>query len=162
MSLIPKTCFFTGHRRIYCDKETLVSFLREEILEKINKGVTIFITGGALGFDTLAAEQIIDMREDYDFIRLFLYLPCTDQSEDWSEEEKQRFEKIKKYANEIRYITPDVYKVGCMKKRNRAMVEDADCGIAYFVKGLSGTSQTVKMAQEKGIEVVNIVKKWNI
>lgn len=157
-----KACFFTGHRKISCDESLLVSYLREEILDQINGGATVFIAGGALGFDTLAAEQVIDMREDYDFIRLLLYLPCTDQDEDWNDDEKLRFEKIKAAADEIRYITPGEYKVGCMKKRNRAMVENADCGISYSVRKVSGTSQTIKMAQEKGIQVINIAEKWNI
>ena len=58
---------------IYSDRDKLLSCLREEILNKINDGVTTFIAGGAIGFDTMAAEQVIDMRSDYP-IRLLLYL----------------------------------------------------------------------------------------
>ncbi len=157
-----KACFFTGHRAIDSNNKQLISYLREEILDKINSGITVFIAGGALGFDTLAAEQVIDIREDYTKIRLCLYLPCTDQDADWCEADCARFEKIKEQADEIRYITQRGYIRGCMKKRNRAMVVDADCGIAYYVKKSSGTAQTIKMAQEKGIDVINIAQKWNI
>ena len=75
---------------------------------------------------------------------------------------RTKFEKIFEGADEIYYVTRDVYTQGCMKKRNRAMVEASDYGIAYCVKEPSGTSQTVKMAQEKGIDIVNIATKWNI
>lgn len=162
MSLIPKACFFTGHRKIPNDRAMLVSYLREEILDKINDGVTVFIAGGALGFDTLAAEQVIDMREDYTDIRLCLYLPCIEQYADWCEADRLRFQNVFDHSDEVYYVTSDKYTKGCMKKRNRAMVEAADCGIAYCIKNPSGTSQTINMAREKGIEVVNLAKKWNI
>ncbi|MBP3360262.1 MAG: DUF1273 family protein [Clostridia bacterium] len=160
MSLTPKTCFFTGHRVISTKKrDKAVSWLREEILNKINDKVTVFIAGGAKGFDTMAAEQVIDMREDYSCIKLHLYLPCTNQDAQWNEDERRRFEEIKKSADKIYYITEGEYVKGCMRKRNLAMVEAADCGIAYLVNGCSGSAQTVKMAVKKGIKVVNIADK---
>ena len=36
--------------------------LREEILDLAQKGVDTFLTGGALGFDTLAAQEVLRMR----------------------------------------------------------------------------------------------------
>ena len=126
MSLIPKACFFTGHRIIRDDKKQLINFLRDEILNKINDDVTVFIAGGALGFDTIAAEQVIDIRKDYDAIRLCLYLPCINQDADWNEADRIRFEKIKELADEVYYVTKEEYTDGCMKKRTRAMVEGAD------------------------------------
>ena len=39
-------------------------------------GVNTFIDGGALGFDTIAAETVIEMREKYQNIKLVMYLPC--------------------------------------------------------------------------------------
>ena len=128
-------------------------------MNAINSGFTHFITGGAVGFDTLAAEQIISMREDYDKIKLILYLPCTDQSENWNENDKARFERILSEADEVYYVSREPYKTGCMKKRNYAMVTASDMCIAYLKKSSSGTAQTVKMAQDKGILVVNIAEK---
>ncbi len=40
-------------------------------------GVNTFIDGGALGFDTIAAETVIEMREKYQNIKLVMYLPVT-------------------------------------------------------------------------------------
>lgn len=160
MSLDSKTCFFTGHRIIKKSEIRQVeSWLREEILDKINHKVTVFIAGGAIGFDTLAAEQVLFMKEDYPDIRLVLYLPCTNQDAEWSEEDRERFDEIKKSADEIYYISHNEYEYGCMKKRNQAMVEASDCGIAYLKNHHSGSSQTVNMAIEKGIDVVNIADK---
>lgn len=160
MNLTSKTCFFTGHRLIEKSKISQIeSWLKEEILDKINHKVKVFIAGGAIGFDTIAAEQVLFMKEDYPDIKLCLYLPCINQDEDWGNEDRERFDKIKKNADEIYYISKGKYKQGCMKKRNKAMVEASDCGIAYLKNHHSGASQTVNMAIEKGIDVVNIADK---
>lgn len=159
MSSDYKTCFFTGHRviasRYY---ETVKSYLREEILRKINCGVTEFISGGARGFDTLAAEQILDIRNDYTMIHLRMYLPCRDHDARWGIDEKQRCRNICSRADSVHYITDGIYEYGCMKKRNMAMVADADCGIAYMKRNMSGSSQTMRMAYDKGIDVINIAE----
>lgn len=162
MSLIPKACFFTGHRVINrAETDKIRSRLNEEILGKINDGVEVFITGGALGFDTIAAEQVIFMRGDYPGIKLCLYLPCENQDSEWLPDDRDRYRKIKAQADEVYYVTKTGYTEGCMKKRNRAMVEAADCGIAYLLARHSGSYQTVRMAHSKGIEVVNIADLLN-
>ncbi len=160
MSLIPKACFFTGHRIIGTKKCSIIEgWLREEILDKINHRINVFITGGAVGFDTMAAEQVLFMKEDYPDIKLYLYLPCINHDCLWKKTERERFAAIKNNADKIYYVTNNEYTEGCMRKRNRAMVEAADCGIAYIKTNHSGAAQTMKMAQEKGIDVINIADK---
>jgi hypothetical protein len=47
-----QTCCFTGHRKLPKAKiEQIVINLDHEIEKLIQKGVTTFISGGALGFD---------------------------------------------------------------------------------------------------------------
>lgn len=140
------------------------SLLREEILNRINEGVTRFIAGGAIGFDTLAAEQVIDIKQDYKEIKLLLYLPCKNHFAKWRNSERERFYEILKNADEVLYVTKNGYFPGCMGMRNFAMVKDADCGIVYLLQAVnSGSAQTVKFAKSKGIPFVNIadeVKKY--
>ena len=157
MTLLPKTCFFTGHRFIAStDVETLKSRLNEELLNAVNAGFTHFISGGAIGFDTLAAEQVIRLREDYGDIRLILYLPCTNHTKNWNELERARFDRIFSLSDEVYYVTREGYHDGCMKKRNNAMTEASDMCIAYLKNPVSGTAQTVKLAEKKGLKIINI------
>ena len=157
MTLIPKTCFFSGHRHIsFDDAARLKSRLNEELLNAVNSGYTHFITGGAIGFDTLAAAQVIRLREDYGDLRLILYLPCLNHTQNWNDNDKMRFDRIYSLADEIYYVTRENYREGCMKKRNIAMTEAADLCIAYLKNQGSGTAQTVKLAEKKGIKVINI------
>ena len=156
-SLIPKACFFTGHRIIRkTDIDYIIDRLRYEIENKIKDGVMVFIAGGATGFDMMAQQAVLDLKERYPEIRLCLYLPCCDQAEHWSEKDRERYFSYLKSADEVYYVSREKYADGCMKRRNSAMVEAADCGIAYAWAGRSGTGQTLRMAEKKGIEVIKI------
>ena len=162
---IYETCFFSGHR-IMEKKEMALSksLLREEILNRIHQGVTRFITGGAIGFDTMAAEAVLDLKADYNDIKLALYLPCKNHFAKWHFRDIERFNEIKEQADEVKYVYEGKYIPGCMQMRNSAMVKDSDFGIVYF-RGCtnSGSAQTVKLAKDRGVPFVNIfdeVKKY--
>jgi uncharacterized phage-like protein YoqJ len=55
-----KTCAFTGHRRLAkADILMLKKKLEETIESLINQGVYRYLSGGAVGWDTLAANNLI-------------------------------------------------------------------------------------------------------
>lgn len=156
------TCFFSGHRNISAyTAKNIEPIIRRQINALVNKfGVTKFISGGALGFDTLCADTVIAMQEESEEfakkVRLVLYLPCYDQEKKWTSEDKYHFNMLKFKASECRYITEAPYSDGCMKLRNLAMVDDSAYGIIYCTKEWSGTGQTMRYAHEKGRKFVNI------
>lgn len=79
-----KTCCFTGHRQIPVeDLPALSAKLREAVISYIEKGYTFFGAGGALGFDTLAAQEILSLKKQFPHIKLILVLPCRDQAVRW-------------------------------------------------------------------------------
>ena len=159
MSLIPEACFFTGHRLIPNEeKEELKASLKKAIVAMIENGVTVFICGGALGFDTLAAQTVLDLKKNYD-IRLCMYLPCDTQHIDWECSDVFEYTRINSLADEVFYVSRGEKTPGVMKKRNKAMVEAADYGICYMKDRKSGTGQTVNMAEEKGISIINLYEK---
>ena len=54
------SCSFTGHRRIPQDDFlNLQKRLQKIIKQLIKQGITTFYCGGALGFDTLAAQAVL-------------------------------------------------------------------------------------------------------
>ena len=152
-----KVCFFTGHRTLPKEQlEEIARYLRCEILDRINEGYDTFITGGALGFDTMAAEEVIKLREDYSKIKLNLYLPCTDQEAKWQEADQLRYHSIMRQADDVYYVSEKTHFDGCMRLRNQKMVDDSQMGIAYSSKRRSGTYQTVEMALKQQKRIVNI------
>lgn len=152
------TCFFTGHRIISPnDRYTISDKLKEMCIKLITQfNVTDFITGGALGFDTIAAVEVLKLKIQYPHIRLHLYLPCINQTEKWKNRDVKLYDQIKEKADEVRYISTLSYLPGCMQMRNRAMVNDAYYGIAYCKDTSSGTYSTVKYARQKDRNIVII------
>ena len=61
-----QTCCFTGHRIIpQAQYPALKKRLASEIVHLIHQGVIYFGAGGALGFDTLAALTVLELKAEY-------------------------------------------------------------------------------------------------
>jgi uncharacterized phage-like protein YoqJ len=151
-----KTCAFTGHRRLAkADIPVLKKKLEETIESLINQGVYRYLSGGAVGWDTLAAKVILDFKAGNEAIKLIMVLPCRNQDEKWSAEDKAVYKEHLAAADEIVYGS-EGYTADCMKKRNIRLVDDSDYCIAYMKHQRSGSSQTVRLAKEKGIPVFNL------
>ncbi len=147
-----KSCCFTGHRIIRTqDRVDIADRLYNAVCELYNKGIKNFISGGALGFDMLAAEIVIKMREtDFPDITLELMLPCFNQDLKWHISEKNRYARILSMADKIVYVSEN-YSPMCMALRNRKMVDSAVHCIAYVYKSFGGAAYTVKYVNEKDI-----------
>ena len=61
-----KTVCFTGHRELPTDDLPEISKrLEDTLVALIEQGYCYFGAGGALGFDTLAAQTVLRLRERY-------------------------------------------------------------------------------------------------
>lgn len=156
-----RTVCFTGHRTIAEEKEKLSARLYA-LLERLvtEQKVTDFYTGGAVGWDTLAALTVLKLRESYPEVKLHLVLPCPfeEQSAKWNEAQKEEHKHIASLADTKEFTSEHLGKTA-MKIRNARLVELAsDYCICYWnpKNFRSGTGQTVRMAQKKGIEVINL------
>lgn len=157
-----KSACFTGHRIFTGDTTNLETRLYD-ILERaiIKMTVADFYTGGAVGWDELAARTVLKLREVYPHIELHLILPCSneEQTAKWSTEQKTEFYRILGLADSVEYTSEHYYK-DCMKVRNARLVELADFCFCFWDtnRQKSGTAQTVRMAQRKKIMIVNFFK----
>lgn len=150
------SCCFTGHRKISAkDLPYVKARLCEEIFKMIEIGVENFICGGALGFDTLAAQTVLNMRYFFSEITLTLCIPCRDQTSLWNEKSKLLYNEILKRADNVICMS-EVYEKGCMQRRNRAMVDASDYCIAFLEKQSGGTFFTVNYAKRKGVKLIFI------
>lgn len=150
------TCAFTGHRKIKeAHKKHLTGLLQRAINYAYERGCRRFITGGALGFDTEAAREVLRFRISHPDVSLMLFLPCLDQDAAWSERQRDAYEYILSSADEVRYVS-ESYDKSCMKRRNQAMAEECDIMIAYVARDYSGSAQTMRMATTLGREVYNL------
>ncbi len=154
-----KNCSFTGHRIIAQEHiKPLEELLTKAILYAYDQGCRNFYCGGALGFDTMAAKKIISLRMKYRDMRLYLVLPCKEQSYNWTVSERSMYDYILSSADEVIY-TSERYTKDCMRIRNMKLAEICDILIAFCGRQRSGSYQTVRMASELEKAVFNLYSR---
>lgn len=151
-------CSFTGHRAI---PSGMTDYLFKRIEDGIDylysHEVNTFLTGGAVGFDTLAAKAVIERRKVHKDIRLILVIPCRDQTRAWKQADIETYEHIKGLADEVICLSEHYYN-GCMHCRNRYLIDNSCACICYLSQVNGGTEYTVRYAKEKGLAVFNLAQ----
>lgn len=148
------TVCFTGHRKLPPDKiPGIRRDLERTVRSLLDAGYLLFLTGGALGFDTLALEVLLSLKAEYPKLRTVTVIPCLSQSDIWSAEDREHYVALLSQADGCiclqREYTPD-----CMHRRNRFMVDTSRILIAYYDgRPRSGSGNTVRYAEENGVEI---------
>ncbi len=159
-----KSCCFTGYRpqkfpfdlvkgnREYTEFENL---LTNTVLDLCDRGIVTFYTGMAMGFDIVAAETVLDIRECYGAVRLVAAIPFSGQSSRFDETWKKRYERILRAADET-VLLSDTYYKGCFENRNQFMVDNSDVVVTWFDGQKGGTASTLYYAQKNEKEIINL------
>ena len=97
-----RACAFSGHRTLPTEAlGTLRNLLDRAIAYAYTQGCREFYNGGAIGFDTEAAERVLLFRKSHPDVRLILLLPCKNQDERWSLTQKLRYKSMIKGADAL-------------------------------------------------------------
>ncbi|MCC8165370.1 MAG: DUF1273 domain-containing protein [Planctomycetes bacterium] len=170
MYAIETTCCFTGHRPKYFPFGTnenhpeckrIKSFIREKCRYLIEAGVTHFISGGALGVDTWAMEEVIGLRETFPRITLECVIPYAGMIERFPPNDRERFARtLRKLAKFT--ILKERYYTGCMQDRNKYMVDRSRYVIAVWTGQRSGTGNTIQYAEKLGRKVHCLEYELNV
>jgi uncharacterized phage-like protein YoqJ len=141
-----QTCTFTGHRKLLEDfsKEKL----EECIIELVEKGVHTFYCGMAIGFDLLAGELVVKLKEKYPFLQLVACVPFYGQEEKFSNVDKERYCNLLKKCDKVEVLSANYFR-GCMQNRNRFMADKGDVLLAYCKKVKGGAAFTVNYYRKK-------------
>ena len=165
-----KTVCFSGHRPEklpFCGDTSspqvkmIMARLFGEIENSIESGYTTFISGMAKGVDLWAAKYITERKEALPQIRLICAVPYVGYGESWKGVDKWDFCWITDKADEIVYVC-DRYYPYCMKKRNEYMIDNSSRLIAVIEDYNSGTGQTIRLAQKKGLDTIIISARKEI
>ncbi len=152
-----ETCCFTGHRIIRSeDIDTIKNNLKRAVASLYKGGIRRFISGGAIGFDTLASRAVLSAREEFPDILLVLALPCREQDRLWNAAQKAEYAEILGSADEVIYVSEN-YSPECMLRRNRYMVDRSSAAVVYIQYPRGGTVYTVNYALDSGLKVINIL-----
>ena len=149
------TACFSGHRIIQDNIFVIRQDIDHAVLSAYQLGYRNFLCGGALGFDTIAAEEILNLKKNYKDIKLYMIIPCASQASHWSENDRIKHNHIISQADSS-VILSDYYFTGCMQNRNRCMVDHSSLCICYMKELKGGTWSTVRYAFHCGIKIDNI------
>lgn len=153
-----RTCCFTGHRDLpVLAQKRIAAKLEQTIISLIDRGIIFYGAGGARGFDTLAAQTVLNLKKDYPNIKLILVLPCLTQTQGWRSADIAEYERIKAQADKVVY-TSQKYTSGCMHKRNRHLVDHSSVCVCYLTSDSGGTAYTVQYAREHGLKILNLAE----
>lgn len=164
-----QTACFTGHRPgkyghydIKHEKNKPIIKALTDTIELVirEENVHRFISGGALGVDTLAFYSVHKLKEKYPDIKNILSLPFEQQDKIWSAEQKKWYRKMIELADEVIYVdTLDEYKIKDvavgeyhpvkMQKRNEYMVDNSYVVIAFWDGSSGGTGNCVRYARKQ-------------
>ncbi len=150
-------CCFSGHREISLKERRQISSKLKEIITDLvkTKGVTTFRCGGALGFDTIAALYVLELKNEFSEIKLIIDVPHRNQSNAWNETDRNVYDYILNHADKVNIISENYYK-GCMQKRNRFMVDNSDFVVVYVKKTSGGSYYTACYAESLDKNVIYI------
>ncbi len=159
------TCCFTGYRPqkfpfpIKGDCPDYIRFendLTDKLFELYDAGCKTFISGMAMGFDIIAANAVLTLRQAGKNVKLVCAVPFKGQEEKFPFAWKKRYAEILAEADEVVILSPSYYHA-CFMDRNKYMVDRSDFILTFYDGQSGGTKNTVIYAEKCGRTVINIL-----
>ena len=99
---------FTGHRpeKLNMTEGKVKSALLTAIMQAIQDGFNVFISGMARGVDIWAAEIVLELREENPNIKLICASPYEGFEKQWSIDWQNQYNEIMRKADLVRFICP--------------------------------------------------------
>lgn len=169
-----QTACFTGHRpdkygdydiKHEKNKPIIKALINAIELVIEQEHVNRFISGGAIGVDTLAFYAVNKLKEKYPYIKNILSIPFEQQDKVWSAEQKKWYRRMIELADEVIYVDSlvdykikdlevKVYNPAKMQKRNEHMVDNSYAVIAFWDGSKGGTGNCVRYARKSYVDRV--------
>ena len=157
-----QTCCFTGHRQLpFGEEDAIWHRVLERLEPLLEQGVRYFGVGGALGFDTLVAEKLLELRSQYPQIRVILVLPFQGYQSRWTDEQRARAAQVERRADKIVYCCEHPSREAFLV-RDRYLVDGSAYCIGYCTRATGGTAYTLRYAERRGLCIWNIAmcREW--
>ncbi len=147
-------CAFTGHRPegVIGAEGRIIVELRKEIMKAIDDGYRVFLTGMSRGVDLWAADIVIELRRHNKELKLMCVVPFEGMDDRWPVDWKKHYRLVLKQADWVQVLSDQYYK-DAYQVRNEWMVNHASRLIGVYNGQPSGTGNTIRYAQEQGIDI---------
>lgn len=162
----PLSCCFTGYRphkfpfamnRQNPEYLKMENKLIDAVFSLPDEGCCTFYTGVAMGFDLIAAETVLLLRESSRkaAVRLICVVPFIGQAQSFDPEWKERYESVLRQADLVLTLSDHYFK-GCYQKRNEYMVNRSNYIITWYDGQSGGTRNTLRYAEQQSCRIVNL------
>lgn len=152
------TCCFTGHRDLPIGMDEEIWRRVYVCLEPLLKeGVRYFGVGGALGFDTLMAEKLLELRESRTQLRVILVQPFRGYQSRWTPAQQARAAAVERRVDKV-VVCRQTPGRGAFLARDRHLVDGSGYCIAWCTRNTGGTAYTLRYAQQQGLRVWNVAE----
>ncbi len=127
--------------------------MADALREAYDRGYRHFVCGMARGCDLYFAQQVLELRAQFDDVTLEAARPYEKQAVAWPYEEQERYQAILDQCD-YESLVQQNYDKGCLMRRNRFMVDKSSLIIAaYDGKPQGGTASTVLYALRQKLEI---------
>ncbi len=161
-----KSCCFTGYRPskfpfALDGSDFQYTRFENKLIDAVfslpDEGCYTFYSGMAMGFDIIAAEIVLLLRETYKkaVIKLICAVPFVGQAAKFRDGWRERYDRIIKNADEV-ILVSDRYFPGCYQRRNEFMIDNSDFVITWFDGKAGGTANTLNYAAKNNRRIVNL------
>ena len=146
------TVSFTGHRS-YAGEGA--DALREVVELLWRRGVRVFMSGMALGFDMAAAEAVVALRKRHPAVRLVAVVPFRGQEQSFSKAERTRWERLIAAADEVVTLAEE-YRREVYAVRNNYLVDHATTLVTWYNGSEGGTRYTIRRALRHDKKLIHL------
>lgn len=161
------TVAFTGYRpekikKSQPNNDLLFGEIQARLLGTIHKladrGYKTFLSGMAEGFDLMAANAVLLVRNTFPEIELVCVVPFPEQAQRFEPFWKAESARVIKEAQMVITISEQYHSV-VFHRRNDFLVDNASVMVCYYDGQPGGTRYTVQLAEKKQLEIINICKR---
>ena len=153
-----RTCCFTGHRDLPDNQKEEISRRLAAVVRRLvtEYGVRYFGVGGAVGYDTLAAEVLLAMKvKEFPHIKIILVYPFDGFQQCWSWRQRWRYERLLPRYDKVVCVSQQGGRQAYLS-RDRRLVDGATYCVSYCVRNSGGTAYTVRYAKQQGLTVIEL------
>lgn len=159
-----KKCCFTGYRPnkfpFKLNSNDINFLLLQRHLSNalsalVEDGCRTFYSGMAMGFDIIAAEAVLQIKNSFNGIKLICAVPFENQQAKFPYLWQKRYQNIINYCDEKIILSNEFHK-GCYHIRNCFMVDNSDFVVTWYDGRRGGTFNTLKYAKELNRSIINL------
>ena len=149
-------CTFAGHREVY--QANISETLDQALAEIIENDNSIrFLVGGMGEFDKMCASAVRRAKRKYPNTEISLELVLPYLTNDINE--NKSFYKMSYDNIIVPFELAGVHYKSVITKRNRWLVDNSDWLIAFVYRDFGGAYTTLRYAEKKGLQIVNLAKQ---